>query len=104
MQRSAVRLPAKVGDEFDVYVNGVLQREDIDYTRADGWLLFTRWLQRDRISGMRWFLGAWGIGTYRQDDTIDVRYEVDGVMRVAHALSIEAVDDGTLTSLGEARL
>jgi hypothetical protein len=104
MHRSAVRLPADVGDEFDVYVNGVLQSDEIDYGHADGWLLFERWLQRDRISRMRWFLGAWGIGTYRQDDTVDVRYEVNGVMRVAHALPLEAIDDGALGSQGEARL
>jgi hypothetical protein len=76
MHRSAVRLPADVGDEFDVYVNGVLQSQEIDYSHAD----------------------------YRQDDTVDVRYEVKGVMRVAHALPLEAIDDGALGSQGEARL
>ena len=37
----------------------------------------------------RWFLGAWGIGTYRKNDTVDVAWEVDGRPRVAHALDIE---------------
>jgi hypothetical protein len=56
-------------------------------------LVFDRVLRKDRVSGWRWFLGAWGVGTYRQDDTVDVRYEVDGGMAVAHALAIEIVDD-----------
>ena len=37
--------------------------------------VFERELRKDRISGWRWFLGAWGVGTYRQDDSVDVRYE-----------------------------
>ena len=28
-------------------------------------------------------VGAFGIGTYRQDDSVDVRYERDGRSRVA---------------------
>lgn len=91
--RSIVTLPANVGDEFDVYINGVPQREGEDFLHAGDTLIFDRRLRRDRISGWRWALGAWGVGTYRQDDTIDVRYEVDGMMQVAHALQIESEDD-----------
>ena len=37
-----------------------------------------------------WLLGAWGVGTYRQNDSVDVRYEAaDGSPRVAEALEIE---------------
>ena len=50
-----------------------------------------RELRKDKISGWRWLLGAWGVGTYRQDDSVDVRYEAaDGSPRVAEALEIEA--------------
>lgn len=56
-------------------------------------LIFDRQLRKDRISRWRWFLGAWGVGTYRQDDTVDVRYEADGEMRLRHALPIVLVDD-----------
>ena len=37
----------------------------------------------------RWLIGAFGVGTYRRDDQVDVRYEVDGHPQVAHALDIE---------------
>ena len=36
-------------------------------------------------------LGAWGIGTYRQNDSVDVRYEAaDGSPRLAEGLEIES--------------
>jgi hypothetical protein len=95
MARSAIRLPRDIDvyEPFEVYVNGVPQHEDVDY-RIDGHtLLFDRVLRSDRISGWRWLLGAWGVGTYRQDDTVDVRYDVDGEQRLAHALEITALDE-----------
>jgi hypothetical protein len=47
-------------------------------------------LRKDKISGWRWLLGAWGVGTYRQNDSVDVRYEApDGSPRVAEGLEIE---------------
>ena len=47
-------------------------------------------LRKDKVSGWRWFLGAWGVGTYRQDDSVDVRYErADGSPAVAEGLEIE---------------
>jgi hypothetical protein len=76
---------------YEVYVNGVPQRLGVDYNVREGALEFERELRKDRISGWRWFLGAWGVGTYRQDDSVDVRYEAaDGSPRVAEGLEIEA--------------
>ena len=86
MTRSIVKLPRDVGEEFEVYLNGVLQQPDVDFYIDRRALLFERPLRKDRVS-WRWLLGAWGVGTYRQDDTVDVRYEHDGEMRVAHARS-----------------
>jgi hypothetical protein len=53
--------------------------------------VFEQDLRKDKISGWRWLLGAWGVGTYRQNDSVDVRYEApDGSPRVAEGLEIEA--------------
>jgi hypothetical protein len=88
--RSVVRLPQAVKPPFQVYLNGVLQREGADYTVESGALVFNRELRKDRIAKWRWFLGAWGVGTYRQDDSVDVRYErPDGTPAVAEKLDIE---------------
>ena len=36
MTRSIVKLPADVEEHFEVYVNGVLQRQNIDYYLDSG--------------------------------------------------------------------
>jgi hypothetical protein len=88
--RSRVRVPPGVRPPFEVYLNGVRQQLGSDYTVEEGALVFARELRKDRISGWRWFLGAWGVGTYRQDDSVDVRYErADGSPAVAEKLDIE---------------
>lgn len=90
---SVVELPPSVGDRFEVFLNGVPQHEGVDFTREGRELHFDRELRQDKVSGWRWFLGAWGVGTYRQDDAVDIRYEVDGAPRVAHRLAIRLVED-----------
>jgi hypothetical protein len=90
VSRSKVRLPADVRSPYEVYINGVRQRLGVDYSVREGSLVFERELRKDKISGWRWLLGAWGVGTYRQDDSVDVRYEAaDGSPRVAEGLEIE---------------
>ena len=90
MARSVVQLPAAVREPYDVYVNGVHQEPGIDFRVEGRTLIFERELKKDRISGWRWFLGAWGVGTYRQDDSVDVRWErTDGSAAVAEGLEIK---------------
>jgi hypothetical protein len=90
MPSSTVKLPHQVHEPFDVYLNGVLQERGVHYHVQGRSLCFERELRKDKISGWRWLLGAWGVGTYRQDDSVDVRYEApDGSPRVAEALEIE---------------
>jgi hypothetical protein len=87
---SVVRLPRAVRAPFQVYLNGVPQSEGADYTVENDTLVFEQELRKDRIAKWRWFLGAWGVGTYRQDDSVDVRYErADGTPAVAEKLDIE---------------
>ena len=91
MPRSVVKLPAAVRAPFEVYLNGVRQEPGIDFRVSDRELVFERELKKDRISGWRWALGAWGVGTYRQNDSVDVRYErADGSAAVAEGLEIQA--------------
>jgi hypothetical protein len=90
MPRSAVTLPPGVGTDYEVYLNGVRQQPDVDYIVKGRSLIWDKELRKDKVSGWRWFLGAWGVGTYRQNDSVDVRYEApDGSPRVAEALEIE---------------
>jgi len=99
MERWRVKLPPSVRPPFDVYVNGVPQREGVDFTWREDVLLFDRPLAKEgRLGFWRWFLGAWGIGTYRRNDQVDVRYERDGRTQVAHALDIEPPPGWTSSS------
>jgi len=80
-------------DDFEVFVNGVRQRPGVDFTQQARRLVFDRLLRKDRVSGWRWFLGAWGVGTYRQDDTVDIQYVMNGETRLAHRVDITLLDD-----------
>jgi hypothetical protein len=92
--RSIVRLPQHVQPPFDVFISGVPQVEGTDYVVEGRTLVFEgRELRKDKISGWRWFLGAWGVGTYRQNDSVDVRYTLDGRPMVAEGLEIVGDDD-----------
>ena len=90
MEKWKVRLPAGVREPYTVFVNGVRQQEGTDYEVHRGVLEVDRPLAKEgKLGAGRWFLGAWGIGTYRKNDTVDVAWEIDGQPRVAHALDIE---------------
>jgi hypothetical protein len=82
-ETSFVRLPPGIRPPFDVYLNGVPQRQGADYDVNGDMLRFPRRLVHDKVSGWRWLIGAFGIGTYRQDDSVDIRYERDGRSLVA---------------------
>ncbi len=90
-ERTRVELPADVGREFEVFLNGVPQREGRDFRREGGTLVFDRPLKREgRLGFWRWlslFLGV--AGTYRQNDTVDVVYELGGRRTVATGLPLE---------------
>jgi hypothetical protein len=88
---STVMLPAQVDDDYEIYLNGVRQQPDVDFYIDGREVVFARTLRKDRISRWRWFLGAWGIGTYRQNDTVDIRFELDGQPYLAHDLPINDV-------------
>ena len=90
MAYSKVKLPRDIRGPYQVYLNGVRQQLGVDFSVREGSIVFEKDLRKDKISGWRWLLGAWGVGTYRQDDSVDVRYEAaDGSPRVAEALEIE---------------
>lgn len=92
--RSVARLPSHVQPPFEVYVSGVPQAEGTDYVIEGRTLVFEgRALRKDEVSGWRWLLGSIGIGTYRQDDSVDVRYTRDGRPAVAEGLAVEVLGD-----------
>ncbi len=85
-----VQLPAGLAGGFEVYVNGVLQRRGDDYARRGDELVFTRSLAREgKLGFWRWASLFFGVaGTYRQNDSVDIVYEVDGRRTVRTSLPI----------------
>ena len=92
--QTRVPLPADVTRPFDVFVNGVPQSEGTDYVVRSGYLYFERPMKEEgKLGLMRWtsiFLGI--AGSYGQNDSVDIAYEVDGKKVVAAKLPLEPVD------------
>jgi len=86
MAGSRVRLPAAVGDRYEVYVNGVRQEAGRDFDRLGDELLFRRELaQEGKLGPIRWLSMLLGVaGTYRKHETVDVVYETGGRRTVAN--------------------
>jgi hypothetical protein len=92
-RRTRVRLPADVQRPFEVYVNGVEQREGVDFVVRDGSLEFDRSLAREKVGAGRWTSMVLGIaGSYGKDDSVDVAYRVGGQSKVASRLALEPID------------
>lgn len=92
---STVHLPAGAREPFQVYVNGVLQREGIDYTVDGRSLRFSKQLaQEGKLGKVRWASMLLGVaGTYRKNDSVDVVYETGGRKVVATGLTINPPDE-----------
>jgi hypothetical protein len=88
--RWTVPLPRGAEPPYRVFVNGVRQREGIDYAIERHALVFAKPLAKEGKIGLwRWtaiFLGLFG--TYRKNDSVDVQYRLAGHDRVATGLDI----------------
>jgi len=92
-RRTRVRLPGDVQRPFEVYVNGVEQREGVDFVVREGALEFDRSLAREKVGAGRWTSMVLGIaGSYGKDDSVDVAYRVGGQSKVASRLPLEPID------------
>ena len=84
-----VPLPRGAEPPYRVFVNGVPQREGVDYELREHELRFAKPLEKERIGVGRWtaiFLGLWG--SYGKNDSVDVQYRLAGCERVATGLEI----------------
>ncbi len=85
-------MPPDLARPFEVFVNGVTQREGADYRVEGRTLVFGRELKQEgKLGFWRWasiLVGA--AGTYRQNDSVDVVYDVGGRRVVASGLPIES--------------
>jgi hypothetical protein len=93
-ERSVVDLPPEVSEPYEVFLNGVPQQAGRDFRVEGRTLVFERPLAKEgKLGFWRWLSLFLGIaGTYRQNDSVDVVYEIDGRRAVASGLPLEPVD------------
>ena len=96
VRSTRVQLPAAVRRPFEVYVNGVPQREGVDFEVDARTLVFRRELRNEgRLGFWRWASIVFGVaGTYRQNDVVDVVYQLGGQRSVASGLPLEPAAEG----------
>jgi hypothetical protein len=89
-EQARVVVPSYVHGDFEVYVNGVKQIQGRDFRREGDALVFERPLAKEgRLGPVRWLSMLLGVaGTYRQNDSVDLVYDVGGRRSVATGLPI----------------
>ncbi len=85
-----VKLPAGAEAPYAVFVNGVDQREGVDYeVRADE-VVFSRQIIKEKVGTGRWLAMYLGLfGTYRKDETIDLQFQRDGKVELISDLPVQ---------------
>jgi hypothetical protein len=93
--RSRVDLPSYVPDQFEVFVGGVRQTRGVDYEQVGRSLVFPRPIaQEGKLGFWRWTSMWLGIaGSYREHESVDVAYEVNGRREVATGLRPQPLAD-----------
>ncbi len=84
-----VKLPAGAEPPFTVFVNGIEQSEGADYAVADGEIVFSRAIVKEKIGTGRWLAMYLGLfGTYRKDETIDLQFQRGGKVQLLSDLAV----------------
>lgn len=85
-----LKLPAGAEAPYAVFVNGVEQREGVDYDLRAGEIVFRREIVKERVGAGRWLAMYLGLfGTYRKDETIDLQFHRGGKVELRSDLAVE---------------
>ena len=84
-----VRLPRGAQPPIRVHINGIEQREGVDYEVRGNDVVFARPIVKETVTPGRWMAMYLGLfGTYRKNETVDVEYQRDGRTELASDLEI----------------
>ncbi len=84
-----IKIPAGAKAPFTVFINGVEQSEGVDYSIADGKIVFTRPIVKEKMTTSRWLAMYLGLfGTYRKDETIDLQFTRNGKIELVPDLPV----------------
>jgi hypothetical protein len=85
---SRVQLPPEVEAPFQVYVNGLLQTEGVDYAVEGRVLVFAAELVAPARDTARSLFRGFFFGRYKPEHIVDVAYQAGGRGHVLSALPI----------------
>lgn len=84
-----IELPAGAEAPYAVFVNGVEQREGVDYDVRAGEILFRREIVKEKVGAGRWLAMYLGLfGTYRKDETIDLQFRRNGKVELLSDVAV----------------
>jgi hypothetical protein len=84
-----VELPAGAEAPYTVFINGVEQREGVDYRVAAGEIVFSRDIVKEKVGKGRWLAMYLGLfGTYRKNETVDLQFTRDGKVTLLSDLPV----------------
>jgi hypothetical protein len=86
-----LKLPAGGEAPYVVFVNGVEQREGIDYNLRAGEIVFTREIVKEKVGAGRWLAMYLGLfGTYRKNETVDLQFQRNGKTELLSDLPVHS--------------
>jgi hypothetical protein len=84
-----VKLPRGARPPFNVFINGIEQREGADYSIEGGEIAFSRPIVKEKVGTGRWLAMYLGLfGTYRKDETIDLQFSREGKVELVSDLAV----------------
>jgi len=85
-----MKLPVGAEGPYTVFVNGVEQREGVDYHLAAGEIVFNREIVKEKVGAGRWLAMYLGLfGTYRKNETIDLQFQRKGKVELVSDMAVE---------------
>ena len=74
-----MRIPNGAEEPLTVFINGVEQREGVDYEIEGSEVRFVKPIVKEEIGTGRWLAMYLGLfGTYRKDEKVDLQYSLLG--------------------------
>lgn len=85
-----VKLPGGAEAPYTVFVNGVEQREGVDYDVRAGEIVFRRQIVKEKVGKGRWLAMYLGLfGTYPKNETIDLQFQRGGKVELRSDLPVQ---------------
>jgi len=85
-----LKLPPGAEAPYTVFVNGIEQREGVDYDVRPEEIVFRRQIIKERIGKGRWLAMYLGLfGTYRKNETVDIQFQRGGKLELRSDSPVE---------------